>query len=644
MVENMMRHLAEGPAGRDRRAVVRDAAVEVRGPTLFGELIIMTVYLPILTLEGTEGKFYRPMALTVIFALLGSLILSLTVIPALASVLLPRRVVDREPWPVRAARWVYRPVLGLALRFRAAVLLAAVAALLAAVVLARGLGSEFVPKLSEGALVANVVRLPGTNLAEAVRVNTLMEQTLREEFPDEVAHVWGRCGTAEVATDPMGPEETDMFITLKPRAGWKKADTQDELVGLMKEAVKIFPGQNTAFQQPIEQRVDEMVSGVKAKVAVKIFGDDLGTLADLGDKVEAVLKRVPGNTDIKVPQVSGQPVLQIRLRPDQLARHGLSGRTVLDAVEAVGDKPVGEVLEGEFRFPLTIRLPDRWRTDPAAVGTILIATPSGHRLRLSDVADLDVVEGPAKVSREAGQRRLVVSCNVAGRDLGGFVAEAQRRVAADVPLPAGRYRLEWGGEYENLQRAEARLYLAVPAALVIILGLLYLSFGRAGEVLLVFTGVPFAAVGGVAALWGRGLPLSVSAGVGFIALSGVAVLNSMVLVSFVRHLREKGVGLDEAVRAAALTRLRPVLMTALVAGLGFVPMALNTGIGAEVQRPLATVVIGGIVSSTLLTLLVLPVLLDVFGRLWSVPGGNGHRLTGVHPVAETSEPAGERPA
>ncbi|WP_149111431.1 efflux RND transporter permease subunit [Limnoglobus roseus] len=621
MVENVMRRIAlrgdDGDPAAHRKAV-RDAIVEVRGPTLFGELIIMAVYLPVLTLEGVEGKFFRPMAWTVIFALAGSLLLSLTVMPALASLVLPRRLPSHDPRAVRLVRHLYRPVLRLALPRRAAVLALAATTLLAAVVLARGLGSEFVPRLNEGALTLTVFRLPGTTLDEAVRANTVMERLLLKEFPDEVARVWARCGTGGVATDPMGPEETDLFIMLKPRNRWTKAATQDELVGKIKDVFDGLPGQNCTYTQPIEQRVNEMISGVKADVAVEVYGDDFDTLKRLGDRVVAALAGVPGCDAPVADQVTGQPVLKVKLRPAMLARHGVSARSVLRLVEAVGGVPAGDVLEGELRFPVVVRLPDAWRSNPDAIGAVTVLTPGGARVPLSDLAEVAVVYGPAKIQRAEGQRRLTVQCNVRGRDLGGFLAEARQKVAASVPLPGGRYRIAWGGQFENLQRAEARLMIAVPVALLIVLALLYLSLGHAGEVLLVFSGVPLAAVGGVAALWVRGLPFSVSAGVGFIALSGVAVLNSLVLVTFIRHLRETGLGVREAVEEAAVERLRPVLLTALVAGLGFVPMALNTGVGAEVQRPLATVVIGGIVSSTLLTLLVLPVLYHLFGRWLSV--------------------------
>ncbi|HTU91415.1 MAG TPA: CusA/CzcA family heavy metal efflux RND transporter [Gemmataceae bacterium] len=615
MVENVVRHLAhDKDDSRSRLDIVRDAAIEVRGPTMFGELIIMIVYLPILTLEGVEGKLFRPMALTVIFALIGSLVLSLTLMPVLASLLLPRRLEENEAWLVRAARWLYAPVLRLSLRFGVAALLLTVASLAVGALLAVNLGGEAVPKLSEGSFVIGILRLPGTDLDESLRYNTRMEQMLLREFPDEIERIWSRCGTAEVATDPMGPEETDMFITLKPRQQWNKAATQAELADQIRNLIEDLPGQHTNVTQPIEQRMDEMTSGVKAQVAIKLFGDDFDTLKKTADKLADVLRKVPGNADVMVEQITGLPVLQIQVKQDELARYNVPARAVLDVIESIGGKPLGEVVEGQLRFPLAIRLPERWRASPEKVSALTLLTPSREYVPLSRLADLRVVEGPAKISREWNQRRITVQCNVTGRDLGGFVAEAQRRIAAEVKLPRGRYRPEWAGEFENMQRAKKRLTIVVPLALGLIFALLYVTYNRLGDVFLVFTGVPFASVGGVLALWARGLPFSISAGVGFIALSGVSVLNSMVLVTFIRQLCERGHSLDRAIEEAALTRLRPVLMTALVASLGFVPMALSTGVGAEVQRPLATVVIGGVLSSTLLTLLVLPVLYHFFGK------------------------------
>jgi cobalt-zinc-cadmium resistance protein CzcA len=635
MVENVMRHLAhDRDASRSRIDIIRDAAIEVRQPTLFGELIIMIVYLPILTLEGVEGKFYRPMALTVVFALLGSLVLSLTVMPVLASLMIPRRVVEQEPWLIRLARRLYAPVLRTAFHHRLAVLLAAVSLIGVAAMMARGLGSEFVPKLSEGSLVATILRLPGISLEESLRYSTHMEKALLASFPDEVDHVWSRCGTAEVATDPMGTEELDFFITLKPRARWKQAHTQDELAALIDnefrgrlqenqargEVQVKWPGQNLSFSQPIEQRVNEMISGVRSDVAVKIFGDNFKELKAKAVELQKVLQEVPGASGVNTEQLTAEPTLQIKVRQDQIARYGIPARSILELVEALGGKPVGEVLEGQLHFPLVIRLPDRFRASSEAVGSILVAAPSGERLPLFRLASIEKVEEPdwpAKIMREAQQRRVVVQCNVRDRDLGSFVAEAQQRVAEKIRLPTGRYRLEWGGRYETLLAAEQRLRIVVPAALALIFILLYLTYQRLTDVLLVCSGIPLAWVGGILALWWRDMPFSISAAVGFIALSGVSVLNSMLLVTFIRHLRGAGLSMEQAVQDAALVRLRAVLMTALVASLGFVPMALSTGVGAEVQRPLATVVIGGVISSTLLTLLVLPVLYDLFGD-WSL--------------------------
>jgi cobalt-zinc-cadmium resistance protein CzcA len=672
MVENVVRHVAHGDAaGRTPREVVRDAAIEVRKPTLFGELIIMVVYLPILTLEGVEGKLFRPMALTVIFALAGSMVLSLTLMPVLASLFLfdrprrrtPARVValyalagvlvfgggtfavlraavppavwrsldfwllvglslalllglwlargekEREPLLMRVVKWLYAPVLSFTMRYPFVVVgFAACVLLVAFGLIAPHLGSEFVPRLSEGAVAINVVRLAGTDLDESVRLNTRMEQALLKEFPDEVDHVWSRVGTPEVATDPMGVELTDMFITFKPRGRWKKAATQAELTAKIEKLLRAMPGERLSYSQPIEMRINEMVSGVRSDVAVKVFGDDLETLKDKAKEVEAVLKTIPGNADVSVEQVTGQPVLQIRVKPEGLGHYGLTAKAVLDLVESIGSKPLGEVVEGQLRFPLVVRLPEQLRRDPEAIKALLIAAPTGERVPLSEVADVAVLDSPSTITREWGQRRVVVTANVRGRDLGSFVAEAQRRVNAEVKLPAGRYRFEWGGQFENYERARTRLLIVVPLAVLLVLVLLYVTYRNVVDAMRVFTGVPFGWVGGIVALWLRGMPFSISAAVGFIALSGVAVLDDMILVSYVRQLRRRGLSVDEAVRQASLTRLRPVLMTTLVASLGFLPMAFSTGMGAEVQRPLATVVIGGVIGAMVMSLLVLRVL------------------------------------
>jgi cobalt-zinc-cadmium resistance protein CzcA len=614
MVENCVRHIAHGDLSRKTKLeMVRDAAVEVRKPTMFGELIIMIVYLPILTLEGVEGKMFHPMALTVIFALLGSMVLSVTLMPVLASLLLPEKIEQREPLLMRLAQRINIPILRFCMGHKLVVMGFALGVLLVAFgMIAPNLGSEFVPRLSEGAIVINVVRLAGTEIAESIRTNTLMEKTLLRAFPDEVEHVWSRIGTAEIATDPMGVELTDLFITLKPRARWKKAETQAELSELIDKELRDIPGQRLAFTQPIEMRLNEMLSGGRTDVTVKVFGDDFPTLTAKATEIEQVLRTVPGNADLAVEQLVGQGVLEIQIRQDEIARYGVPAKTVLDLVESIGSKPLGEIVEGELRFPLVVRLPEKYRDSPEAIGGILVATPSGERIPLSRLAALRVVEGPATITREWGQRRIAVTCNVRGRDLGSFVAEARRKVAEKVPVPVGRYHVEWGGQFEQLERARTRLCIVVPFCFVLIFALLYLTYGNVVDAMRVFTGIPFAWVGGIFALWLRDMPFSISAAIGFIALSGVAVLDDMILVSYVRQLRAQGLPLDEAVQQAAITRLRPVLMTTLVASLGFLPMAFSTGMGAEVQRPLATVVIGGVLGAMVMSLLVLRVLYVIF--------------------------------
>jgi Cu/Ag efflux pump CusA len=713
MVENVVRHIA-GSDGRSPREVVRDAAVEVRKPTLFGELIIAIVYLPILTLEGVEGKLFRPMALTVLFALAGSMVLSLTLMPVLASLFLfgrpspptplpqgergakkkplspwgrgvgvrglaaaafrataavavwyftgswllglvalalllalwlsrtqarsasertteplagaagscpsPRSRFglvggqgEQEPLPMRLAHAIHNPILRLCMNHKFFVVCFALCVLVVAFgMIAPHLGSEFVPRLSEGAITVNVVRLAGIDLAESIHLNTRMEQALLADFPDEVEHVWSRVGTAEVATDPMGTELTDLFITLKPRGRWKRAATQAELTTLITRTLREMPGQKLSYSQPIELRINEMISGVRSDLAVKVFGDDLEVLKGRAAEVEKVLKTIDGNADVSVEQVTGQPVLQVKVNQEEIARYGLTAKAVLDLVESVGSKPLGGVVEGQLRFPLVVRLPERWRAGPEAIEALLIAAPSGERIPLSRLARVQVVEGPSTITREWGQRRVVVTTNVRGRDLGSFVAEARRKVAAAVPMPPGRYHLEWGGQFEHYERARMRLLIVVPLAAFLVFALLYLTYRNVVDALRVFTGVPFGWVGGIVALWLRGMPFSISAAVGFIALSGVAVLDDMILVSYVRQLRRRGLSVDEAVRQAAVTRLRPVLMTTLVASLGFLPMAFSTGMGAEVQRPLATVVIGGVIGAMVLSLLVLRVLYLAF--------------------------------
>lgn len=603
---DVLARLAHGSRHVPRLSAIRDAAIEVRQPTVFGQLIIMIVYIPILTLEGVEGKMFGPMAWTVIFVLLGSLILSLTVIPVLCSFLLPKQPTEHEPLLVRLATAGYRPVLGWAMKLKPLVLGAALTGLAVAAFLGLGMGTEFVPRLSEGDLVIGILRPPGTDLSEATRLNSLMEQKLRTKFPDEISHLWSRTGAPEVATDAGDVQITDMFVSLTPRTGWRQAKTQNELVEKIQQVVGNYPGQTTWFTQPIEQRINEMVSGVRADVALKLFGDDFEELVATATAIERAMRDDPGCEDLAVEQLTGQPILRVKVRQDQIARYGVPAEAVLDLVEAIGSKPLGEIVEGQLRFPLAARLPDGLRFGPETISSILLLTPSGERLPLSLLADVERVSGPKMIPREWGKRRITVQCNVRGRDIGSFIADARERITAGVSLPNG-YSIEWGGQFENMQRAQQRLAIVVPAALVLILGLLYLTYRKLIDVLCVFASVPFACVGGVLALWYRELPISISAAVGIITLSGVSVLNSMVVITAVRESRT-------SVEAAWLSRLRTIMMTTLVAAVGFVPMAVSDGVGAEVQRLLATVVIGGVFSSTMMTLLVLPVLYSALRR------------------------------
>ncbi|MBI5940456.1 MAG: efflux RND transporter permease subunit [Caulobacterales bacterium] len=640
MVENAVRRLNH-PRERHRShlEVVRDAAIEVRKPTMFGELIIIMVYLPILTLEGIEGKLFQPMALTVVFALAGSMILSLTLMPVLASWCLRRSPQpESDPWLVRLAVRVYAPCLRLALRHRLAVVGASLASVLVAVLLFRGLGAEFIPRLSEGGIVANIVRLPGTSLETSTVMNGRIERLLLHEFPDEIRHVWSRSGTAEVATDPMGIELTDVFVSFQPRERWTKATTQAGLTERIAHLVRDLPGQSVVMTQPIEMRMNEMISGARGDVAVKLFGDDLDLLREKAGEIEVALYGVTGSDDVSVEQTTGQPSLRIHAEPAALARHGIPTGEVMHLVETIGGVHLGEVVEGQLRFPLVARLPAAIRDDPDRLAEVPILATGGERLPLSAVATIAATQEPLTITREWGQRRIVIQCNVKDRDVASFVSDAQAAVAKEVPLPPGRWRIEWGGQFENLERARARLALVVPIALLSIFLLLRWSLGSTMLACLVYTAVPVAAVGGVAGLWLRGMPFSISAGVGFIALAGVAVLNGLVMVTFIRQLRRQGTPLHESIVQGSLIRLRPVLMTALVAALGFVPMALATGMGAEVQRPLATVVIAGILSSTLLTLFLIPVLYGWFEpRTLDEPDPAGDPPTAPGPAPATKE-------
>ncbi|HWG47820.1 MAG TPA: efflux RND transporter permease subunit, partial [Gemmataceae bacterium] len=491
--------------------------------------------------------------------------------------------------------------------------------LLLAGLIALSLGSEFVPRLSEGAVVIGLIRMPGTSLEESTHLNTQMERLLRQRFPDEIEHVWSRAGAPEVATDAGSVEETDMFITLKPRERWtatnkdgKPLTTQDELVAQMEKTVEDIPGQIAAFTQPIEQRINEMISGSRADIALKLYGEDFETLVAKARELEKVLRGVDGCADLAHKQIAGLPILRVRLKQDQIARYGVPAQAVLDLIESLGGKVVGNIIEGQLPFPFLVRLPEASRQSPESIRAIPVSTASGERIPLSRLADVEVKPGPKIIFREQSKRYLTVQCNVRGRDMGGFVAEARQKIDEQVKLPDG-YHLEWGGQFENMERAQKRLMIVVPAALMMIVVLLFLTYRNVVDTMFVFASVPFACIGGVLTLWARAMPISVSAAVGFITLSGVSVLNGMILVSFLRNLLNEGLSPWEAVEKSCRTCLRTVLMTALVASVGFIPMATSSGMGAEVQRPLATVVIGGVFTSTLFTLFVLPVLY-LFGR------------------------------
>ncbi len=615
MVENQIRRLSQ--YGHDRGKLVevplevlRSACHQVARPVVFGVGIIMLVYLPILTLGGIESKMFRPMAWTVIFALATALVLSLTLMPVLVSMFLRRGVREREAWLIRKAKSVYAPLLRAAMARPLKVSLAGAALFAVGLLIVRNLGAEFVPRLDEGALAIQAVRLPSASLESSVVMTGEVERVLREFQP--VESVISKTGRPEIATDPMTVNLTDIIINLKPRNEWVGFASKEALVEAMEEALAAQTSANAySFSQPIELRVQELIAGVRADVGISLYGEDLKTLVAKGQEIAAVLETIPGAADVGAERVAGLPYLKVRIKRDQLARHGINARQALEVVEAIGGVDVDQVYEGQRRFPLRVRLAPRWRGNLEHLRRIHIADARGRYIPLEQLAELIEEDGPAQISRDAVCRRTLIQCNVRGRDLAGFVAEAQAAVADRVTLPAG-YHLAWGGQFKNLQEASRRLAIAVPLALLLIFALLFAAFNSARLALLIFLNVPIAATGGIFALQVAGLPFSISAGVGFIALSGVAVLNGVVLVSYILELRRAGMPAGDAVYEGALVRLRPVLMTALVAGLGFVPMALNQGMGAEVQRPLATVVIGGLVTSTLLTLFVLPAIYRFF--------------------------------
>jgi len=623
IVENAIRRLAHAQQhhGRmltrsERLHEVFAASREARRALIFGQLIIMVVYLPIFALTGVEGKMFHPMAFTVVIALLGAMILSVTFVPAAIALFITGKVKEEENFVMRAARKGYEPVLGWVMGNRTAVFAGAVTLVVLSGVLAGRMGSEFIPSLSEGDFALQALRVPGTSLTQSVEMQARLEKRLVEKVP-EIERVFARTGTAEIASDPMPPNISDAYVMLKPKDQWPDPDkSREELIADLQRVSAEVPGSNYELSQPIQLRFNELISGVRSDVAVKVFGDDMGVLNSTAAEIAETLEKVEGASEVKVEQTTGLPVLTINIDRDKAARFGLNVGDVQDTIAfAVGGQRAGTLFDGDRRFDMVVRLSDRLRTDIEGLSRLLIPVPapSGGAaeqisfISLSEVASLDLVLGPNQVSRENGKRLVVVSANVRGRDIGSFVQEASDRLLQDVKVPAG-YWTTWGGQFEQLQSAAKRLQIVVPVALLLVFTLLFMMFNNVKDGLVVFTGIPFALTGGVLALWLRDIPLSISAGVGFIALSGVAVLNGLVMISFIRNLREEGKTLHEAIIEGALTRLRPVLMTALVASLGFVPMALATGTGAEVQRPLASVVIGGILSSTTLTLLVLPVL------------------------------------
>ena len=612
IVENCLRRLSQEALVRktlmplkERLALVFDATQEVIRPALFGVFIITVVYLPIFSLSGIEGKMFHPMAFTVVIALISAMLLSLTFVPAAVAILFRQPVVEKHNWLMQAASHGYRPVLKFALRWRWLMLTAACVLIAASGVLATRMGSEFLPNLDEGDVAMHALRIPGTSLSQAISQQAQLEAAIKR-LP-EVERVFAKIGTAEVATEAAPPSVADNFIILKPRDQWPNpAKTKAQFIADLEAVVAPIPGNRYEFLQPIQMRFNELIAGVRAEVAVKVFGDDHDSLVALGEQIGEAVAGVPNAADVAIEQTTGLPVLTINPKRETLARLGLNVMQVQDLVAtALGGTSAGVLYEGDRRAEIIVRLPEAMRIRPESLNALPLALPQGGFVPLGEVIETELVAGLNQVNRENGKRRIVVTANVRGRDLGSFVSDVQAAVAAQVELPPG-YWLEYGGTFEQLQSASKRLAIVVPVTLLLIAGLLYMALGSIRDAAVIFSGVPLALTGGVLALWLRDIPLSISAGVGFIALSGVAVLNGLVMVSFIRDLLSRGQQLDEAIIEGAMTRLRPVLMTALVAGLGFVPMAFNSGVGSEVQRPLATVVIGGILSSTLLTLLVLP--------------------------------------
>lgn len=621
VVENAVVHLAARAKGLARPLSYREAAdtvlastLDVRRAALFGELIIVLVYVPLLTLAGVEGKMFKPMALTVLFALGGAFVASLTFVPVLVATFMRKHTEEKEPFIVRWLHRVYPPVLDRVMAVPRALALVCLAILVATAILATRMGAEFVPRLDEGALAIQILRLPSVSLEESIASSTRFEQVLRE-FP-EVTSVVSKTGRAEIATDPMGVEISDVIIGLKPRDEWETASTREGLIAAIQARLEDLPGQGYSFSQPIELRMSELISGTRSDVAITIYGDELGDLERTSLAIQDVVRGVEGASDVRGEQLAGLATLEVAVDRTAAARYGVSVRDALDAIDAIGGRGVGEVYEGHVRYRLQVRLPPELRNDVDQIRHLPVSGREGVLVPLAQVASVEVVDSPASVSREAVRRRTNVEVNVRGRDLASFVADAREQIRARVDLPPGTV-LAWGGQFENLQTASKRLALAVPVVLLLILSLLYMAFGELKTSFLIYLNVPFAAVGGVCLLALRGMPFSISAAVGFIALFGIAVLNGVVLLTTIKKLRAGGLDAHEAARQGAESRLRAVCMTAGVAALGFLPMAISSGAGAEVQRPLATVVIGGLVTATILTLFVLP---SIYG--WAFDGSH----------------------
>jgi cobalt-zinc-cadmium resistance protein CzcA len=627
MVENCIHRLSHPPEGKSRFQIIFDACMEVRKPTMFGELIIAIVYVPILALQGTEGKLFRPMALTVLFALAGSLVLSMTLMPVLAYLGLPKRPSSEDVWFVRQVKRIYSPLVNWTISNPWPTVAIAVIVFLASLPIGARLGAEFMPRLDEGDLLIEVNRLPSAALEDALAMTTRIEKILLTF--DEVRTVFCKTGRPEIANDVMGVQQTDVWVLLKPPAEWPAKKTREELIKEIDDQLREkVPGATFGFTQPIEMRVDELVAGVKADVAVLLYGDDLKVLQRNAKEIEDLLGSIPGAADVKADYQADLATLTIQPKPEALARYGIDAKQVMDVVTAIGGKPVGRIYEGRANYPIVVRIPEDWRLKIPLLEQLPVATNHNRLIPLSELASFEIGETPPSVEHESNRRRTFVSVNVRGRDVASFVKEAQRKVAADIQLPPG-YEIRWGGDFENLQSASLRLMIITPVVLLLIFLLLLTSFGSASLASLISLAVPIAASGGVFTLALRGMPFSISAGVGFIALFGVAVLNGLVWVSAAENFRLSGMSLDRAARETAMVRLRPILMTALVASLGFIPMALSTSAGSEIQRPLASVVIGGLITSTLLTTLVVPAIYPWFAKKAGVlPEAQAGDLTG----------------